>query len=90
MSGGHRPLWQVDDCEGHVEFDCTTWPTIQLAFDADEDAREHVINLDVGQATSLVHALNRGIGLAVLNGADYPDDPTGTHADGHEDHVQEG
>lgn len=74
MSDKHEPLWQVDDCEGHVEFDCTRWPTIQLAFRADEDATEHVIHLTISQTVSLVHALNRGIGRAVMNGAAYPDD----------------
>lgn len=72
MSDEHRPLWQVDDCEGHVEFDCTTWPTIQLGFNVDEDSHEHVIHLTVSQAASLIRALNRGIGRTVMNGADRP------------------
>lgn len=74
MSDEHQPLWQLDDCEGHVEFDCAGWPTIQLAFRADEDATEHVINLTVEQAEGLIRALNRGIGRAAMNGAAYPDD----------------
>ena len=83
-------FWRVDDCEGHVEFDCTKWPTVQLSFRTDEDTPEHVINLTVEQAADLIRALNRAIDRAVRNKADHPDDPTGTHADGHEDHVQEG
>ena len=75
MSDEHQPLWQVDDCEGHVEFDCTRWPTIQLAFRADEDATERVINLTVEQAAGLIRALNWGIGRATMNGADHPTEP---------------
>ena len=75
MSDEHQPLWQVDDCEGHVEFDCTRWPTIQLTFRADEDATERVINLTVEQAAGLIRALNRGIGRATMNGADHPTEP---------------
>lgn len=90
MSDEHQPLWRVDDCEGHVEFDCTKWPTVQLLFRTDEDAPEHVISLTVDQAADLTRALNRAIDRAVRNKADHPDGTTGTHADGHEDRVQEG
>lgn len=72
MSDEHQPLWQVDDCEGHVEFDCTKWSTIQLGFNVDEDSLEHVIHLTVSQVASLIRALNRGIGRAVMNGAGRP------------------
>lgn len=67
MSDEHQPLWQVDDCEGHVEFDCTKWPTVQLSFRTDEDAPEHVINLTVEQAADLTRTLNRAVGRAVIN-----------------------
>lgn len=49
-------------------------------FRTDEDAPEHVIDLGVGQAADLNRALERGIGRAVRNGADYPDGSSGTHA----------